>query len=307
MRIAVLGAGGLLGSAVRRAAPAETLAPRIAWGRVEAEAQLRGAVAGVAGPDPWALLWCAGGGVMHSAAGALDGELDAARAVFAAIEALPTASREAGTVVLASSAGGVYAGASPAPFDEHSPTRALSAYGEAKLELEALGLAAAACGVRVGIARIANLYGPGQRLDKGQGLVTALCLAALRTRPLTIYVPLDTVRDYLFVDDAARALQAFAARLAAEAPGATAVKVLASGRAVTISGLLGEFRRLPVPSPAVILAARPASAVQVRDLRLRSRVWTEIDAPTVPLGVGIARTFTDLSQRWRAHPDALAS
>ena len=54
------------------------------------------------------------------------------------------------------------------------------------------------------IGRIANLYGPGQDPTKAQGLVSQLCRAHLERRPTSIYVSLDTARDYLFVDDAAR-------------------------------------------------------------------------------------------------------
>ena len=56
---------------------------------------------------------------------------------------------------------------------------------------------AAATGTAVLVGRIANLYGPGQNLAKPQGLVSQLCLANLTGQPLSIYVSLDTLRDYL--------------------------------------------------------------------------------------------------------------
>ena len=53
------------------------------------------------------------------------------------------------------------------------------------------------------VGRISNLYGPGQNLAKPQGLVSQLCRAQLTRQPLSVYVSLDTMRDYLYVDDAA--------------------------------------------------------------------------------------------------------
>ena len=105
---------------------------------------------------------------------------------------------------LASSAGGVYAGASGPPFTEHTEPAPISAYGRAKLRSEEIATEfAVRTSTALLVGRLANLYGPGQNLDKPQGLVSQLCLAQLTRQPLTVYVPLDTMRDYLFVDDAA--------------------------------------------------------------------------------------------------------
>jgi UDP-glucose 4-epimerase len=111
-------------------------------------------------------------------------------------------------VILASSAGGIYAGAPEVPLTERSPARPLSAYGEAKLRQEQ-ALAHWAEGrpeVSTLVARIANLYGPGQRADKPQGLISQMSRCLIHRRPVHIYVPLDTVRDFVFVEDAAHAL-----------------------------------------------------------------------------------------------------
>ncbi len=62
------------------------------------------------------------------------------------------------------------------------------------------------------VGRLSNLYGPGQDLAKPQGLISQLCRAQLTRRPLSIYVSLDTRRDYLFVDDAAAMVVAGARR-----------------------------------------------------------------------------------------------
>ena len=54
------------------------------------------------------------------------------------------------------------------------------------------------------IGRFSNLYGPGQNLGKLQGLISRLALSAVTRQPINIFVPLDTIRDYVYVDDAAQ-------------------------------------------------------------------------------------------------------
>ena len=51
------------------------------------------------------------------------------------------------------------------------------------------------------MGRIANLYGPGQGLEKPQGLISQIIRSHLIRTPISIYVPLDTMRDYLFAPD----------------------------------------------------------------------------------------------------------
>ena len=121
------------------------------------------------------------------------------------------------------------------------------------------------------VGRLANLYGPGQDLDKPQGLVSQLCRAQLTRQPLTVYVPLDTMRDYLFVDDAAA--MAVAGLGAVTPSGRRALKVLASERSTTVGAVLGDLHRVTRRRPPVVLGVSPRSRRQVRDLRLRSVAW----------------------------------
>jgi nucleoside-diphosphate-sugar epimerase len=81
----------------------------------------------------------------------------------------------------------------------------LSAYGELKLHQEATArlMLEGVCAVLVG--RVSNLYGPGQNLAKLQGLISRLALAAATRQPLNIFVSLDTLRDYIYVDDVVEA------------------------------------------------------------------------------------------------------
>ena len=57
------------------------------------------------------------------------------------------------------------------------------------------------------VARLSTLYGPGQSRGKPQGLIAHIARGVVRNQPVRIYVPLDTVRDYLAADDAAAATE----------------------------------------------------------------------------------------------------
>lgn len=288
----VVGAGGLLGSHLSAAlGPAAWPGPRIPWAAHDATENLQlaaRAFRAAAGDRPWQVAWCAGAGVTATAPEALAREVEALDALLDGL-----GDPDGGRLFLSSSAGGVYAGSVGPPFDEHTPPQPLAPYGETKLQMEAL---AASWGGPVVLGRIANLYGPGQDVAKPQGLISQLCRGHLLRQPLQVYVPLDTVRDYLYVQDAARLVLGCLDR----ADGVT-VKVLASQQGVTIGAVLAELKRVSRRAPRLVLSASAQARVQARDLRLRSRVWTDLDrAPLTPLPVGVKRTLDDLSLRLRA-------
>src|SRR5262249_25499531 len=110
--------------------------------------------------------------------------------------------------------------------------------------------------------------------------------------PIHIWVPLDTIRDYVFAPDAARALVRWMERLAVEeskAPRAV-VKICASERETTIAALLGVFRRLAKRQLKVVSGLHPAHAQQPPRLQFRSQVWAdEAPANGTALAVGVDR------------------
>jgi UDP-glucose 4-epimerase len=257
----------------------------------------------VVGDRPWSVAWCAGAGVTASSEDALQLELVALRETLDALGAAPQGSQ--GAFFFASSAGGVYAGVGAPPYDESSPVRPLAAYGQAKLDGEALVADwSQQTGTPSLIGRIANIYGPGQNLAKAQGLISQICRSHLTGQPLSIYVSLDTLRDYLFAPDCAQLIVESLARLRQEQSGdgpKVATKILASQRAITIGAVLGEMRRIFKSSPRIVLGASAVSAMQARDLSLRSRVWPELDRRTLtPLPAGIAATAADMQRKLQA-------
>ena len=308
----VVGAGGLLGqhvvAALRGRAPILD-APRVPWsdathaGSVLADTARR--LRAEAGDGGWQVVWCAGAGVTGSSAESFDAEH---ALLVAALEGLQGGRDDAsrGAFFLASSAGGVYAGVGASPYDEFSPTKPLAAYGWAKLRAERTVTEWARGGTPVVIGRIANLYGPGQNLDKPQGLVSQLCAAHLERRPVSIWVSLDTLRDYLYAPDCAQMvldcldLSRVESQRGAIRDAHAVTKILATQRAITIGAVIAELRRIFRRRPSIVLGASPVSALQSRDLSLRSRVWPEIDRRTLTtFPAGVATTLEDLSSRLR--------
>jgi UDP-glucose 4-epimerase len=252
------------------------------------------------GERPWTVLWCAGAGTVSTSSQVLDLELGALRATLDALGEAPYPGN--GTFFFASSAGGVYAGVGAPPYDESSPVRPLTDYGRAKLEAEeSVTQWNQRAGTPALIGRIANIYGPGQNINKSQGLISQICRSHLLGTPLSIYVPLDTLRDYLYAPDCAELILDAEVRLrqaCATSDPRIVTKILASQRAITVGAVLGEIRRVFKNPTHIVVAASAAPSAQAKDLSLRSQVWSDLDRRSLtPFPVGIARTSADLLRR----------
>ena len=112
---------------------------------------------------------------------------------LAALESPPT-------VVLTSSGGTVYDSSAAPPYTERSPTRATSLYGAAKIAMEE-ELADYAGSIPGVILRLSNVYGPGQRTGKNQGVLAYWLQAAAQGAVLPVVGDPANTRDYVYIDD----------------------------------------------------------------------------------------------------------
>lgn len=313
-RIWVVGRGGLLGRHVS-AAIAETFGPDVEWlwsggkFRWGDAATLGGQVAAAADSfiaasrtgRAWAVLWTAGAGIVGAAPRVLEEETEAFRMLLAALTDALATHRPPGTglVFLSSSAGGVFGGSADMPVTERSSPRPISEYGENKLRQERLLQAWGEGQPRVvcGIGRISNLLGVGQNLAKPQGLVSQMCRCVIWQKPIHLYVPLDTIRDYLHAQDCGLQIASCVASwLHAKAvdPGvSTQVKLLASGTTLSVAQVVNAFTRLgPAPRPKVICSPSAAALQQPRCLRFRSVVAPDVGhLPSTPIAVSANEIF----------------
>lgn len=278
----VIGSGGLLGSAIFRAfgrvegAELHAVSQRLAWGLHDVLAeQLRSeivAFAGAAGrAGHWLLVWAAGVGSMSSDAAGLALEARALDRLLECLAAEPALCATPGCLVLASSAGAIYGQSREECISESSAPAPGTAYAAHKLLLEGKMRQAVAAqpGWAALLARYSTLYGPGQSRDKAQGLISQLARRIVANEVVHIYVPLDTIRDYLFADDAAcRTLDAV--RDLRLRPGQTIVKIIAAEQGTSIAQLVGLFRRVSRRPVRLVTSVNSLSPLYVRCMRFRS-------------------------------------
>jgi UDP-glucose 4-epimerase len=285
---------GLLGRAIERARETPRFEVTVPWDDPAASVNALGdgVLEFARSEGALELYWAAGRGVTSTPAQQLDVEARVFEDVVTILRDLPADVRSRLTVFLASSVGGAYAGSGRPPFTEASPTLATSPYGEAKLRMEAaLAAGTEHGGWRSFIARITNIYGAGQDLTKPQGLISALVRGHLSGQPISVYVPLDTLRDYIYEDDCAAIVDAAMRRVRTQPAGTTVVKVVGSMRAVSIGALLSELTRLRRRRGPIVLGGGDARG-QSLDLRVRSDVWTDLDGlARTSLPEGLSRVF----------------
>ncbi|MGO2111567.1 MAG: NAD-dependent epimerase/dehydratase family protein [Pseudoclavibacter sp.] len=197
--LAIIGAGGFIGGRVRRLAEAQgrrvvgftRREPAVVDGRLVSRFEsLRTVV--------WAASMITPA-VAETSPERVNDERDAFREV---LEALPGSTR----LIFLSSGGTVYSGPNT-PYSESAPAIPTNRYGAAKLELETLARSAPGGAV---VLRISNAYGPGQLAKRGQGVLGHWMQAMLGGQPITIFGDGSSARDYVYVDDVARAILAAA-------------------------------------------------------------------------------------------------
>jgi UDP-glucose 4-epimerase len=260
--------------------------------------------------DAWAVVWAAGAGVIGTDEATLQAETRAFALLLQLLDkhlAQGNASLP-GFVFLSSSAGGVYGNCADQPISESSPCGPISAYGRNKLAQEdvlqawARSHPLATCL----IGRISNLYGPGQDLTKPQGLISQISRCIVWQRPIHIYVPLDTIRDYLYSDDCAeQVLSCLAAwtadRLPEPALGGAQIKVFSAERTTTVAQIVGAFRRINFSRyPRVICAPTALASQQPKRLEFRSTAGPDLGRMyRTPLLIGISNVHQYHLARFR--------
>lgn len=110
-------------------------------------------------------------------------------------------------VVFISSGGTVYGKQSGCPLTEDTPTNPISAYGVQKVTIEKLlYLYHYMHGLDYRVIRLANPYGPYQRPNGILGAVTTFTYKALRGEEISVFGDGSVVRDFIYIDDAVRAI-----------------------------------------------------------------------------------------------------
>jgi UDP-glucose 4-epimerase len=250
-------------------AVAETLDASIA-------SAVRGFSASVSPADGWEIYWAAGVGTMGSDASKLQIETTTLRILLQELARNENLQAASGAIAFASSAGAIYAGSTDAVVSESSQLAPTTPYALEKLQQEDLlrEFRSTHSGLKVLIARISTLFGPQASGRPSKGLFAHLARSVISQEPVKIFVPLDTMRDYIFADDAASALVEILRTMADTDPVCT--KIVAAQRVTTIAEILALFGRVGRRHPRVVTGATALTSKYSARLRFKSVVLPHI-------------------------------
>lgn len=299
MRTWIIGAGGLFGSALTRASDHPFAGPPIPWSEPDAALgvlrQTLSEFAQCAG-DRWCIAWAAGYATTSSDQVQADRELELFSKFVSHLNTHVPPGR--GVFLMTSSAGGIYAGSADPPFTSRSKPAPVGTYGQLKLAQEQAARDTLTA-IPVTTVRLSNLYGLGQDVGKLQGIISRLALAAVTREPITMFVPLDTMRDYIFTDDAAARALHWAEMSLDRRESLT--RVVGSGQPETLAHiitLMNSITRVRIP---IASGVHDSARVQARDLRLSPDTDGTIERmPLTPMPVGMKRVFLDIRERHAA-------
>ena len=298
----VIGANGLLGNAIHNEVSRSFLALPIRWNEpslaiADLERNAREFQTVAAQPDG-SIVWAAGKATTSSTLSETQRELHMFSAAMEIIREFHPSGR--GCFFLSSSAGGVYAGSQHPPFSAISIPGPVSPYGNLKLDQEksVSEILSGVCPIVLG--RISNLYGPGQDLDKLQGLISRLALAAVTKQPVNMFVSLDTMRDYIYTKDAARVIHYWTRESLTTQPQGSLIRVIASGTAVSLGHLIHVMQDVARTRIPIALGAHASSSMQAKDLRLQPTGEMQIAKYlSTTLNEGSKNVFLDVLQRFQ--------
>jgi len=236
--------------------------------------------------ETFRIIWAAGVGTVGATVDSLENETSLFKEFLGLLKLQKGTIR---SVLLISSAGGIYAGCDDERINEDSTVRPISEYGTAKLAQEnSLEVASKELGFTSLVARLSNVYGPNQNLLKRQGLISSLVASTYKREPLPIYVSIDTRRDYIHVKDVAQVVNRFQ-DLSESLPVGNYMKIICSGSTHTIAEIIGQIKLVSKRKPPIIFSTSINSSFQPMQLAFESIRHTELDliAKTL-LPVGIA-------------------
>ena len=191
-------------------------------------------------------------------------------------------------VVYISSGGAVYGEPPDLPVVESCRLAPISNHAAGKAAAECFLSVQSSRGRRITVLRPSNIYGPGQYLKPGFGVIRTMLEHLRRGTAMDIWGNGESLRDYLYIDDFVSAMQCVVERPIA------GTFNLGSGVGYSLNRLREIVERTTGRTLAV--DHRPARPIDVKSVVLDSAVFrTAFEwAPTVGLEQGIGWTWQRL-------------
>ena len=189
-------------------------------------------------------------------------------------------------VLFASSGGTIYGPPRQVPVSESHPPEPIVSYGLTKLVIERYGeLFRRQFNLNVASLRIGNPYGP-RHFDDQQGVIPVFVRRFRRRNPIEIWGDGHVVRDYVHVDDVARAFHA-----AARYEGSETVFNIGAGEGRSLRDIIQALERIAGYSVPVHFTPPREFDIPslVLDISRAQRVlgWN----PVIPFDDGLLRTW----------------
>lgn len=301
----VIGSGGLLGSSIVTETPdgetSWTPPRRIDWSSPAAWtndfSDLVARFVASSTDRRWRVWWCAGRGTVSSSQEVLDEESSALGLLLGAMRAAGPDWLGRGELVFSSSAGSIYAGTTDVVIGPGTAPAPLTSYGRMKLAAErAVEDFGSVTGVHTVVARITNLFGPKQDMSKSQGLITAICAAMLRRKPIPIFVSLGTIRNYVYAEDAAHLMWRIAQT---DRRSAHSTHIVSSPANLSVGGVLKIVEDVVGERALVRLVSHPDSAVLSRSVFFDPALESVRIVGYTPVHEGVAAVHAGLLRSWQ--------
>jgi len=200
----------------------------------------------------WIIYWAAGSCTLSSTIEEVSNEKNILTKFIYSLKNIFEDSLCRGSFIFSSSAGAIYGGTSTPYITELTTPSPITPYGLSKLAQEQIlnELIIGDHGISILIARISTIYGINQREGKNQGLISTIIKNILLNKPIHIFVPLDTMRDYIYDKDAAKKI-IYAANITHNSHSLN-LKIIASEKSMSISQILSICKRVTKKNPRIV-------------------------------------------------------
>ncbi len=222
--------------------------------------------------------------------------LDLHANLLTAVSVMEVCRSASARLIFASSGGTVYGAPQQLPIPETHPTQPICAHGLGKLIAEQYLAVYRHRGELASIVlRPANAFGPGQWPDRKQGFVATLLGRLARGLPVDVWGDGSVVRDYVFVDDVAKA---FVRAVEYEKP--QTVFNIGSGTGHSIREVLAAVEAVTGRKVSANFLPGSANDVPVNVLDIGSATRELNWRPEVSFETGLAATWKWISTEWLA-------